>query len=66
MLRLSAGRRVLLADKLSDLANLAAGSTVLGQFLTDRPFSWLLALCGFAVWSVLITAALRIAKEGSR
>jgi cation transporter-like permease len=49
MLRLRPSQRSLLAEKTWDLANLAAGALVFGQFLADR-FSVLLAVAGLLVW----------------
>ncbi|MBI2185735.1 MAG: hypothetical protein HYU37_01285 [Acidobacteria bacterium] len=48
-----AQRRVLVAH-LPELANVAAGSLLFGQFLTERPYSLLLALVGVVVWTILI------------
>jgi hypothetical protein len=39
-----------LIEKMPDVANLAAGSMFLGQFLTERPFSVALAVAGVAGW----------------
>ena len=39
MLELKQGQRAVLVDKLPDFANVAAGAMVVGQFLSDRPFS---------------------------
>jgi hypothetical protein len=50
MLRLRRVGRALVADKLSDAANLAAGAMVFGQFLGDRPFSPGLMVVGAAIW----------------
>jgi predicted acyltransferase len=46
-------RRVLVAH-LPELANVAAGSLLFGQFLSERPYSVSLALLGVGVWVVLI------------
>jgi hypothetical protein len=50
MLRLRAGGRALVADKLSDAANLAVGAMVFGQFLSDRPLSLGLMVLGAGIW----------------
>jgi hypothetical protein len=50
MLKLNREQRALLADKLSDLANLAAGALVFGQFLADRRFSPIIAVFGVVGW----------------
>jgi len=64
MLRLNQEQRVLLAEKLCDAGNLAAGALVFGQFLADR-FSVMLAAAGLAVWMILIGSASFLLK-GSR
>lgn len=63
MVRLSAGRRALLADKVSDVANVAAGAMVFGQFLSDRPFSISRMLVGGIIWMFLVGCAVAI-REG--
>jgi hypothetical protein len=50
MLRLNPRQRDVLIEKMPDVANLAAGSMFLGQFLTERPFSVALAVAGVAGW----------------
>lgn len=50
-------------EKVPDLANLTFGSMVVGQFLTDRPFSLRLALIGFGVWAVLAIFAPKVAGD---
>ena len=61
MLRLNAGQRQMLVDKVPDSANLVIGALFLGQFLSDRPFSLALALFGIAAWTVLTGFALAVA-----
>lgn len=63
MLRLTAGRRTLLADKVSDVANVAAGAMVFGPFLSDRPFSIPQMLLGGTIWIFLVGCAVAI-REG--
>lgn len=58
MIELSYSQRVLLAETLRDIANLAAGAMVFGQFLGERPFSVWLAFVGVAVWGCLVAFAL--------
>jgi hypothetical protein len=60
MLRLNASQRSLLADKLGDVANLAAGALVLGQFVGGVPSSVPLAGAGIAAWLVLIGVAVAL------
>jgi hypothetical protein len=40
------------------LANLAAGSLLFGQFLSDRPYSLIVASIGVGTWVVLFGTAL--------
>jgi len=61
MLELSPAQRVLLAETLRDIANVAAGAMVFGQFLTERPFSPSLGVLGMAVWICLVVSAIAVA-----
>lgn len=61
MVELTSRQRVLLADKVPDVANLAAGALVFGQFLGDRTFSWPLAAAGLALWALLFGCAVVLA-----
>ena len=58
MIRLDAEQRLALSETFRELANLAAGAFVLGQFVGDRAVSWLLMSIGAAVWIVLVVMAL--------
>jgi hypothetical protein len=51
-------QRVLLAETLRDVANIAAGAMVFGQFLGEHRFSPSIALLGFVVWACLVVFAL--------
>ena len=63
MIRLrSAQRRVLIAH-LPELANVAVGSLLFGQFLSDRPYSLPLAAVGVASWALLIVVVFVIAED---
>ena len=53
MIELDAKQRTLIPDKLFDVANVAAGGMVFGQFLSERPFSILFATTGLAIWVAL-------------
>lgn len=55
----------MLADKILDVANVAAGALVFGQLLGDK-FSIALAVAGVAVWIVLGFCALALAGGGER
>ena len=63
MLVLKNRQRALLADKVPDMANLALGALLFGQFVSDRPFSPSLAIAGLAVWVALFAWAAVIAGE---
>jgi hypothetical protein len=64
MLLFDDGQRALLADKLPDAANLAAGALFFGQFLSDRPFSLGMAIAGIASWAALVSWGLVLARRG--
>jgi hypothetical protein len=61
MVELTTEQRGLLADKLPDVANIAAGALVFGQSLSDRTFSWPLAAAGVALWAFLFGCAVVLA-----
>ena len=63
MLRLSAGGRALVADKMSDAANLAAGAMVFGQSLSERPFSMGLMALGTMIWVCFVGCAVALAER---
>jgi hypothetical protein len=54
MVRLSKEQELLIADKLLDTANLTLAVLLFGQIAGEKPFSWMLALAGFVVWSMLL------------
>ena len=56
-------RRVLVAH-LPELANIAIGSLLFGQFLSDRPYSVTLAIVGTAAWFALIALTFLVANDG--
>lgn len=58
MLVFNREQRTLLAETLRDIANIAAGAMVFGQFLADEVFSPRLAVEGLAVWGVLVVSSL--------
>ena len=53
MLELNDEQRRIIVDKVPDMANVAAGAMVFGQFLADRPFSLMLGVAGAAGWLVV-------------
>jgi len=61
MLRLGERQREVLIEKWPDLANLAMGGLVFGQFLSDEPFSLSVAIGGFAIWIVVMLFVLTLA-----
>jgi hypothetical protein len=63
MIDLTHGQRSMLADKLPDAANLSAGALFFGQFLSDRPFSFVLALSGIVSWFALFSWALVLTRK---
>ncbi len=65
MLKLNRGQFALLADKLPDVANLAAGALVFGQLLSESRFSPIIAVFGIAAWLLFFAFAL-IAKARAR
>ncbi len=62
IVELSEGQRRVIVDKVPDMANVAAGAMVFGQFLAERPFSIVLAASGIAAWLVLGAYTLFIAR----
>jgi hypothetical protein len=58
MVEFGSRQRVLLAETLRDVANIAAGAMVFGQFLGERTFSPSIAAPGFTVWACLVVFAL--------
>lgn len=61
MIVLNRKQRTLLADKLPDVANVAACALVFGQFLGGRPFSLELASFGTGLWIVLVACSVWLA-----
>lgn len=63
MLRLIRAQRAVLLEKVPDVANLAVGALVFGQFLGEEPYSLRLALFGVASWTALMALTFVIAGE---
>jgi len=63
MLRLTQEQRVLLAETVRDIANIAAGAMVFGQFLGREMFSLPTALTGLVLWVGLVSWAIALARE---
>ncbi len=66
MPRLTPHLREVLADKLLDAGNIAAGAMLFGQFVADRPFSPGLATLGTAIWLFLVVCAIVIWEESDQ
>ena len=63
MLELSGRQRGILADKLPDTANVAAGVLVFGQLLGDYSVSPLRLMLGAGFWAALIVFAVVLARK---
>jgi hypothetical protein len=63
MLRLDKTQRRAVSDTVRQLANLVAGALVLGQFVGQRPSSFILLMASVAVWFVLVCVGLWFAAE---
>lgn len=63
MLRLKPKRRTVLSETFRELANLAAGAMVLGQFVGQQPLSFGVLLAGVAMWVMLVGLALLYAGD---
>ncbi|HEX2458611.1 MAG TPA: hypothetical protein VHJ58_00560 [Vicinamibacterales bacterium] len=50
MVRLNRQQRMLLAETLRDIANIAAGAMVFGQFIGSQTLSYSIAAFGMGVW----------------
>ena len=64
MIRLKPRQRAALGETLRELANLAVGALVLGQFVGERPLSVGPVLTGMALWFVFVGFGLVL--EGSK
>ena len=62
MIEFDSRQRTLIADKLFDVANVAAGAMVFGQFVAGRPFSTTLAIVGVVIWITLV--GISVGTEG--
>lgn len=65
MLVLKRGQRKLLAETVRDIANIAAGAMIFGQFLSDRTFSAFIAVAGMLLWLGLVAWAILLADEAT-
>jgi len=65
MLDFDRRQRALLADKLFDAGNVAAGGMLFGQFVANRPFSVVLATIGFAIWLTALIVSVVLERRQS-
>jgi hypothetical protein len=63
MLRFNERQRTVLAEKLFDLGNLAAGALVFGQFIGEKTVSLRVIGVGLAAWVSSITLSLVFSRE---
>ena len=66
MVGLNREQRRTLADKLPDMANVAVGALVFGQFLSDRPFSPIAAIDGGVLWILVIATVVMLGRRRER
>lgn len=66
MLRFRKPERRLVAETLSDLANIAAGALVFGQAISDNALSLSRALVGLMVWIAAVGMAVALSALGDR
>jgi hypothetical protein len=66
MVRLNREQRMLLAETLRDIANIAAGAMVFGQFIGSQTLSYSIAAFGMGVWVALVTFAMVLAGGTQR
>jgi len=62
MLALTHEQRVLLAETVRDIANVAADAMVFGRFVGDRVFSWWTAVGGIILWMVFVSWAMALRR----
>ena len=62
MLRFNRRQLLLIADTLRQLANIVAGTAVVGQFVRSEPFSPRLALVGILSWWVLVIGSVLVVR----
>lgn len=57
MIRLKREQRSLLAEKVADVVNVAAGALIFGQAISGTAFSVKLAIVGIGAWLAMTAAA---------
>ena len=63
MIRLTPAQRRVLIAHLPELANVAAGSSLFGQFLSDFSFSLTVAFMGLGAWTALMGFVLVLVED---
>ena len=66
MIEFNPKQRTLVADKLFDAANVAAGGMIFGQFVAARPFSTTLAMAGLIVWIAFVSISVGLQGRNRR
>lgn len=66
MVRLTQAQRALLAETLRDIANIAAGAMVFGQFIGSQTFSLSIAAFGMGVWVALVAFAMVLTGDAQQ
>jgi hypothetical protein len=66
MVVLQREQRILLAETIRELANIAAGAMVFGQFFGNQMFSSSVAGRGMAIWIGFVAWSVVLVKEGNR
>ena len=56
-------QRTLVADKLFDAGNVALGAMLFGQFVSQQPFSFALALVGVVLWVTFFAISVALEKR---
>jgi hypothetical protein len=64
MIKLKREQRSLLAAKVADVANVAAGALIFGQALSGTAFSVKLAIVGIGAWLAMTAAAVIVVGGG--
>jgi hypothetical protein len=66
MIGFDRSQRHLLAETIRDMANIAAGAMVFGQFVSGAPFSIPIAIFGAGFWVAFVGYAAILAKGSER
>ena len=66
MVVLTKEQRILLAETVRDIANIAAGAMIFGQTLGGYPFSWSIAAGGVVLWIAFVAWSIVLVRGGNR